>query len=290
MTFFIQQVFNGIILGSTYSIVALGFSLTFGVLNVLNLAHPEIFMAGAYFGFIVNKYFCQNIVVALLLGAAGSALVGSLMERIALRPVQGKDELAPFVITIGVSIFLQSLVGRIFGYDSIFFPSVIEDRFYDILGFESLFSRVQIIVLITAGIITFVLSVVINKTKIGRMIRAVSEDLEVASAMGVNVPAIMNLTITVASALGGVAGVLIAVMYNQISPFMGMMFGMKGLVILIVGGVGNIWGTLIVGLGLGILEVLSVAYLSSSYKDAIAFAGLIVFLVLKPSGLFGGER
>ncbi len=280
-----QQLLNGLTLGSTYALVALGFTLVFGILGMINFAHGEIFMLGAYIAYLLVTAGHLDIFSALIGAIIGSAILGMIIERVSFRPLRHVSILAPLISTIGLSIFLRSLAQIIFGAESTRFPAGIKTEFYQIGPLQ--ISLLQIVILAISFGLMFVFQLFIKRTKIGKAMRATSESLYTAGLLGVNVDRIILLSFALASALGGVAGVLLGLNFNAISPLMGKMVGLKGLTIIILGGMGNITGAMVGGLFLGFVEVLSVGYLTSSYRDAVAFALMFLILLIRPTGLFG---
>ncbi|HEX7372875.1 MAG: branched-chain amino acid ABC transporter permease [Deltaproteobacteria bacterium] len=280
-----QQLVNGLTLGSTYALVALGFTLVFGILGMINFAHGEIFMLGAYMALLLVTVGKLGIFWALIGGMVGAAILGMLIERVSFRPLRKVSILAPLISTIGLSIFLRSLAQIVFGAESTRFPVNIKTEFYQVGPFQ--ISLLQIIILAISFGLMSVFQVFIQKTKVGKAMRATSESLYTAGLLGIPVDRIILLSFAVASALGGVAGVLVGLNFNAISPLMGKMVGLKGLTIIILGGMGNITGAMVGGLFLGFVEVLSVGYLTSSYRDAVAFALMFLVLLIRPTGLFG---
>ncbi len=280
-----QQLVNGLTLGSTYALVALGFTLVFGILGMINFAHGEIFMLGAYMALLLVTMGKLGIFWSLLGAMLGTAILGMLIERISFRPLRKVSILAPLISTIGLSIFLRSLAQIIFGAESTRFPVTIKTAFYQLGPFQ--ISLLQIVILAVSFGLMAIFQVFIKKTKIGKAMRATSESLYTAGLLGISVNRIIFLSFGVASALGGVAGVLLGLNFNAISPLMGKMVGLKGLTIIVLGGMGNITGAMVGGLFLGFVEVLSVGYLTSSYRDAVAFALMFLVLLIRPTGLFG---
>lgn len=286
---FWQQMVNGLTLGSTYSLVALGYTLIMGVLDIINMAHGEVFMFGAYIGLTLVTYFNVNIFVAMLAAALTGGLLGLILERVALRPLRRKavSHLAPLISTIGVSIFLESLALRIFGPQSRAFPAA----FTTIYKIGPLtITLVQIVILAVAFSLMLVLRFWLDKTKMGKALRATAENIETANLLGVNTNRIIVLTVSLASGLGAIAGVLVGLSVNAVEPTMGISMGLKGLAVLILGGMGNITGAMFGGLILGIAEVFTVAYGASSYRDAVAFGMIILILFIRPQGLFGSSE
>lgn len=287
---FWQQMVNGITLGSTYALIALGYTLIFGVLNIVNMAHGEIFMFGAFVGLMLATHFNVGIFGALVGAMVAGAGLGYLMERLALRPLRRRNapELAPLISTIGVSIFLESLALRLFGPQAQSFPLIYSTQLFEIGGIK--ISAVQILILAISFSLMLVLRFWLSKTRLGKSIRATAENIETANLLGVDTQKIIVLTVMLASALGGGAGVLVGLAFNAIEPTMGITMGFKGLAVLILGGLGNITGAMVGGLLLGVAEIFSVAYGVSSYRDAVAFGLIIVLLFIRPQGLFGSQE
>ena len=280
----IQQLINGIGLGSTYALVAVGYALVFGVLKVLNMAHGDIFMLGSYVGLMT--YFLSpsnpNPFLAVAAGFIVSGIAGLVMERLTIRPVI-KEHLTPLLTTIAVSIILQNSVRLFFGPIQKSYPFEFEKISWGTLMFPS----IVFINLIASILIMLLLVLFIKKTRMGRAIRSVSENQDISASLGVNVSMVMMLTVGLASALGGLAGVLMGMTLGSISPFIGINYGLKGIIVLLVGGTGNILGAMIFGILLGLIEVFSVIVLSAAYRDIVAVCCLIIILVFRPQGLFG---
>jgi len=286
---FWQQVINGLTLGSTYALIALGYTLIFGVLNIVNMAHGEIFMFGAFVGLVLATKFNLNIFLAMAGAMAFGAVLGYLLERMALRPLRRRSSshLAPLISTIGVAIFLESLALRIFGPQAQSFPPIFAGGLLDFGLFK--ISTVQIMILAISFGLMLILRFWLDRTRVGKSIRATAESVETAGLLGINTGKVIVLTVMLASGLGAVAGVLVGLAFNAVEPTMGITMGFKGLAVLILGGLGNITGAMVGGLILGVAEVFTVAYGASSYRDAVAF-GLIIFLLfLRPQGLFGSK-
>ncbi|GBG57647.1 branched-chain amino acid ABC transporter permease [Sporomusaceae bacterium FL31] len=286
---FLQQVVNGLTLGSTYAIIALGYTLIFGVLNIVNMAHGEIFMIGAFVGLMLVMKFNVGIVTALAGAMLTGAILGYLLERIALRPLRRRavSHLAPLISTIGVSIFLESLALKIFGPQAQSFPPVLSGQLFEFGTLK--ISMIQIVILAVSFGLMIALRFWLAKTKMGKSIRATAENIETAGLLGVNTSKVIVVTVMLASGLGAVAGVLVGLAFNAVEPTMGISMGFKGLAVLILGGLGNITGAMVGGLILGVAEVFSVAYGESSYREAVAFGLIMVLLFIRPQGLFGGS-
>jgi branched-chain amino acid transport system permease protein len=281
-----QQLANGVMLGSTYALVAIGYTLIFGVLRLLHLAHGDVFMVGAFAGLQVVLWWQFGPMVALIGGLIVSAVLGMLLELVAFRPIRkrGNSYLAPIVSTIGAGLVLQELMTKLYGAEQTPFPSAIGHVVYH-LGIVSVTGS-QLFILSVAVISMVALHLFVAHTRYGIAMRATSENLQIAAILGVNVDNVILITFGVASALGGVAGVLVGLNFNAISPFMGVEMGIKGMAVMLIGGLGSIYGAMAGGLLLGIMEVLSVAYLESSLRDAFAFGLMIVILIFRPRGLF----
>jgi len=281
-----QQLANGVMLGSTYALVAIGYTLIFGVLRLLHLAHGEVFMVGAFAGLQVVLLWHLGPVAALIGGLAGAAVVGMAIELLAFRPIRkrGNSHLAPIVSTIGIGLVLQELATKFFGAEQTAFPSDLQSRTYHI-AFLTV-TGAQVFIVATAGVSMIALQQFVTRTRYGMAMRAASESIVVASALGINVDRVCLVTFGVASALAGIAGVLVGLNFNAISPFMGFDMGVKAMAVIVIGGLGSIYGAMVGGLILGIAEVFSVAYLQSSLRDAFAFGLMILVLVIRPRGLF----
>lgn len=282
---FFQQLVNGLTLGSVYAVIAIGYTLVFGVLNIVNMAHGGIIMMGAYIGLLLVTVAGWGLFPVLIGAMVGGAILGYLLEVLALRPLRGKKvtHLAPLISTIGVSIFLESAALLVFGPQTRAFPTD-----YNQLMDFGLFkiSEIQIISMGTAIVLMVLLTLLLNKTKIGKAVRATAENIETASLLGIHTRRIITFTVMLASALGAAAGVLIALSFNAIEPTMGTSMGFKGLAVLIMGGLGNVGGAMAGGFILGVAEVFSVAYGASSFRDAVAFGLIILILFIRPQGLF----
>jgi branched-chain amino acid transport system permease protein len=273
-------------LGGTYALVAIGYTLIFGVLRLLHLAHGEVFMVGAFAGLQLVLLWHVGPLVALIGGLLGAAIVGIIIELVAFRPIRrrGNSHLAPIVSTIGAGLVLQEVMTKIFGAEQTTFPSELQKHVYR-LGFVSVTGS-QLFILGTAAISMIALHQFVRRTRYGMAMRATAENIDVASLLGINVDTVILVTFAVASGLAGIAGVLVGVNFNAISPFMGFDMGIKGMAVMVIGGLGSIYGAMVGGIILGIAEVLSVAYLQSSLRDAFAFGLMVLILIARPRGLF----
>jgi len=281
-----QQLVNGVMLGSTYALVAIGYSLVFGVLRLLHLAHGEVFMVGAFAGLQAVLWWHFGPFGALIAGLLGAALTGMVLELVGFRPIRRRanSHLAPVVSTLGIGLVIQELMTKYFGAEQTAFPSDIRGVVYD-LGFITITAS-QLFILAAATISMIVLHQFVTRSRYGIAMRAVSENVRIASILGINVDTVILLTFAVASALAGVAGVLVGLNFGAISPYMGIDMGVKGMAVMLIGGLGSIYGAMAGGLILGVVEMLSVAYLESAYRDAFTFGLMILILIARPNGLF----
>ncbi len=282
-----QQIINGLVAGSVYALVALGYTMIFGILGIVNFAQGEIYMFGA-FGAILTLNATGSLALAIPAGILSACIVGLLLERFAFRPLRGMHPLIPLISAIGASIFLSSLARLLFG------P---EDRSFPIdLGFEgfNLFSAyitwLQLIIMAVSIIMMILLWMFMNMSRHGKAVRAVAMDSDAARLSGINVNRAYVIVFLLGSALSGVAGILMAAYYNSTSPGMGTLPGLKAFSAAILGGVGSIPGAIIGALVLGIAENLGAAYISSNFKDAFAFIVLVLVLVIRPKGILGSGR
>ena len=283
-----QQLFNALSLGSVYALFALGFTLVFGVLGVINLSHGAVFMVGAYSALQVTQHFQWPLWAALAFAFAFSAGLGLLIDVLVLRPLRQRNapHLIPMIATIGLGITLNSLVQGLFGAENRRFPAeVLPQQTLDLAGLQVTVLELAIIGL-SFGLMA-VLLLVLGKTQLGRAMRAIAESPKAAALLGINVGGLFLLTSGVAAGLGGVAGVLIGLYSNALFPLMGQPILHKGIAVIILGGMGDIRGAMLAGLFLGFAEVLSVAYIGSTMRDAVAFGLLFAVLLLRPKGLFG---
>lgn len=282
---FVQQLINGIILGSTYALIALGYTMVYGIIELINFAHGEIYMFGAFTGMILMTRFNLPFPAALLLAMVTAALMGVTVEYVAYRPLRRSPRLAALISAIGASIFLQNLALLLWGSRPQNFPSPFKIKVYQSSYFS--ISQLEIIILVISFLLMVGLSFFIKNTRTGKAMRATAQDRDTASLMGININRIITITFAIGSALGAAAGVLVGIYFRTVNPMMGVMPGLKGFVAAVLGGIGSIPGAMLGGLLLGIAEVAGVAYISSQYRDAIAFAILIIVLLFKPSGLVG---
>ena len=280
---FISYLINGISLGSVYAIIALGYTMVYGIAKMLNFAHGDIIMVGSYVVYIAVSSLGLNPILSVVISAIACLVLGVVIEKVAYKPLRHASKLAVLITAIGVSYFLQNVALLIFGANTKSFTSVVPAVS---LKLGSLTITAETIVTILACIM-ICLTLFINKTKAGHAMQAVSEDQDAAQLMGINVNATISLTFAIGSALAAVAGVLLCSAYPSLTPYTGAMPGIKAFVAAVFGGIGSIPGALIGGILLGVIEILSKAYISSQLSDAIVFGVLIVVLVVKPTGILG---
>ncbi|RIX49030.1 MAG: branched-chain amino acid ABC transporter permease [Rhodocyclales bacterium GT-UBC] len=283
-----QQLLNALTLGSVYALFALGFTLVFGVLAVINLAHGAVFMVGSYAALAMVSHLNAPLWVAMLGAMLGSGIVGLLVDVLILKPLRARNapHLAPMIATIGVGIMLTSSAQGLFGAEVLRFPEDILPAGEFLVG-DVHVRALEIAIVAIAFLLMAVLFVTLKRTQLGRALRAIAESPKAAYLLGINVEGLFHVTSFVTAALGGIAGVLIGLNFNAITPQMGQPMLHKGIAVIILGGMGDIRGALIGGLFLGFAEVISKAYLSSQMGDAVAFGLLFLILLVRPSGLFG---
>jgi branched-chain amino acid transport system permease protein len=280
-----QQLVNGLMLGASYALVAIGYTLIFGVLNLLYFAQGEVFMVGAFVGLYLVLYAGTGIYGAIFGAMLVCGLLGVVAVFVAVRPVKKDRPLAPLISTIGLTIILQNLAVYVFGGQQMAFPETIEQRLYQ-LGPVTI-SSAQLLILGIAVTLMVLLWLFIERTKMGRAIRATAENHETAALLGVDVNRVVLITFIVGSGIAGVAGVLDGVKNSNISPFMGLGAAVKGLIVMLLGGLGNVPGAMLAGLMLGMIEILSAAYIGTTERDLFSFLILILILLWRPTGLLG---
>ena len=282
---FIQQLINGLALGSVYALLALGYTMVYGIIQLINFAHGEIYMIGAFAGYYASSVLKLPLIPTLLAAMAASALLGVLIEKIAYKPLRKSPRIALLITAIGVSLFLQNIMSKFVGTAPKHFPELINLEPITFLGLQ--LDWKTILMFAVSALLVLLLQFIVYKTKVGKAMRAASYDIEATSLMGINVDNTISLTFAIGSALAGIAGVLVAISYPSITPYIGTMPGLKAFVAAVLGGIGSIPGALLGGLSIGLLETLSKAYISTTFSDAIVFGILIVILLIKPAGLLG---
>ncbi len=284
----INSLISGLSLGSVYAIIALGYTMVYGISKMLNFAHGDVIMVGGYISFCMSMYVGLPGWVALIVAIAACTLLGILIERLAYRPLRGTGSLAVLITAIGVSYFLQNTALLIWGANPRVFTSLFKgiDTIHAANG-ELTITPESLFTIVACVVIMIVLTIFVNKTKAGKAMRAVSEDNGAAQLMGINVNQSISLTFAIGSGLAAVAGVLMCSAYPVLMPTTGAMPGIKAFTAAVFGGIGSIPGAMVGGLILGVIEIFARAYISTELSDAIVFACLIIVLLVKPTGLFG---
>jgi branched-chain amino acid transport system permease protein len=283
---FLQQLINGVALGSTYALIALGYTMVYGIITLINFAHGEIFMAGAFVGLLLVAVLKFNFFLAMVCAMVFCMVMGMAIELIAYRPLRKSSRLSALISAIGVSIFLSTLAQMIFGADAKGFPESAFPVKQLHIGNADI-STLQLLIIGVSALLMIGLEFIVQKTKIGKAMRATSEDYNTAALMGINVNMVISFTFALGSSLAAAGGVLVGLLFNAVSFNMGLMAGLKAFAAAVLGGIGSIPGAMLGGLVLGVTEVFGVAIGYSSYRDAIAFAILVLVLLVKPTGLLG---
>ena len=284
---FINYLINGVSLGSVYAIIALGYTMVYGIAKMLNFAHGDIIMIGSYVVFVTVSSMGLPPVLGVLLAVAACTLLGVVIERVAYKPLRNASPLAVLITAIGVSYLLQNVALLIFGADTKSFTSVVKIPALKLAGGQLNITGETIATILSCSVIMVCLMAFINRTRAGQAMLAVSEDKGAATLMGINVNGTIALTFAIGSALAAIAGVLLCSAYPSLTPYTGSMPGIKAFVAAVFGGIGSIPGAFIGGVLLGVIEILSKAYISSQLSDAIVFSVLIIVLLVKPTGILG---
>lgn len=291
----LQQLINGLTLGSVYALIALGYTMVYGILGLINFAHGEIYMMGAYLGIIffalltdlgiTQNSFLLSIVISFLGAAFYCGAYGVTIERIGYRPLRHSPRLSPFISAIGMSIFLQNYVMLTQGSSDKVFPGVISIGNIKIFG--ATITYIQMLIFIISMFFMLGLHLFVKKTKTGKAMRATAQDKKMASLLGIDIDQLITITFIMGSVLAAAAGVMVAIYYGVVNFFIGYVAGIKAFTAAVLGGIGNIPGAMLGGFMLGLLESLCSAYISSEYKDLFAFIILILVLIVRPTGLLG---
>lgn len=294
MEYFIQQLINGISVGSIYALIALGYTMVYGIIKLINFAHGDVFMVGSFIGLYSAKFLANAglppvlvLLLSLIISMTMSSLLGITIERLAYKPLRKSTRIAALITAIGVSFLLEYVGVLILGPQAKGFPDIMEKKQYQLFGTSIQVDSNQVMILITTIVLMIILQYIVRYTKTGKAMRAVSFDMEAARLMGINVDRTISATFAIGSALAAAAGVIFGMTYNSVDPLMGVTPGLKAFVAAVLGGIGSIPGALVGGLLLGTVEteISSLGY--SSWRDGVAFAVLILILIFKPSGLFG---
>ena len=293
---FCQHLVNGLSLGSIYALIALGYTMVFGILQLINFAHGDVYMLGAFIGMYTSRYFhfgqtssLGALLVTLLISMTSCALIGFLIEKMAYRPLRKSPRINVLITAVGVSLFLEFSGQLLFGSDPKFFPQIFQPSGDWSIG-ELKINPLQVTVFLISVVLMTVLQYIIFKTRLGRAMRAVSFNHDNASLMGIPTDRVVSYTFMLGSALAGAAGVLVGLIYPKIEPLMGTMPGLKAFVAAVLGGIGNVTGAVVGAVLLGLAEEMVVGYWAPTYRDALAFTILILILLFKPTGLFGTRR
>jgi branched-chain amino acid transport system permease protein len=295
MDVLLQQIVNGLVVGSVYALVALGYTMVYGILQLINFAHGEIVMTGALTAFTAATSMAGlqgmgvppvlALLLAILLAMMVCAVVGMLIERAAYRPLRNAPRLAPLITAIGVSILLQQIAILVWGRNYFTFPEIIPKSPINIGAITVTMN--EIVILLTSVVLMAGLLWLVNKTKIGTAMRATAEDQKVAGLMGIDINKIIAITFAIGSGLGAIAGVMVASNYGQAHYYMGFMLGLKAFTAAVMGGIGNLWGAMVGGLILGLVENVGLIFVRGDYKDIFAFVVLVLVLIFRPQGLIG---
>ncbi len=285
---FLQQLINGLSLGSIYALIALGYTMVYGIIKLINFAHGDIYMLGAYIGYLVITYGNLGFIPALLIAMFSCSVIGMIIEKIAYKPLRNATRIAALITAIGVSFFLEYTTMYVMSPNVRTFPTILTNEVFTFGGIR--LSMQQIMIFATTISLMLLLQFIVKKTKIGRAMRAVSVDADAARLMGINVNAVISFTFAIGSALAGAAGVLVGIYYNSINPLMGVIPGLKAFIAAVFGGIGIIPGAMFGGFTIGVIESLVSGYGSSLYKDAVVYAILILILIIRPTGLLGKKE
>lgn len=288
MSNLIQQLVNGVALGSIYALMALGYTMVYGIIGLINFAHGDIYMVGAFVGFSLVTTAGVGVFSALIISMIFTALLGVIIERVAYKPLRGSTRIAALITAIGVSMLLQNVMIALKGPEVRAFPADLPALSLNFGSFS--INSQQLLILVVTIVLMIALQVIVQKTKLGQAMRAVSVDDQAAQLMGINANTIISFTFLIGSALAGAAGVLVGIYYNSLSPLMGVNIGTKTFVAAVVGGIGSIPGAMCGGLIIGLVETFVAMVGLSTWKDAVVYAILIVILLVKPTGLLGKNQ
>jgi branched-chain amino acid transport system permease protein len=284
---FLSNLVNGLGLGSVYAIIALGYTMVYGIAKMLNFAHGDVIMVGAYIAFFALTRFNVPLIPGILIAVIGCTVLGVVIERLAYRPLRQAPSLAVLITAIGVSYFLQNGAQLLWSSSTKVFPSVVPAGSVQLFGGQLSISYLTIVTILICILVMVCLTLFISRTKTGKAMRACAEDKGAAVLMGINVDRIISITFAIGSGIAAIAAVLLCSTYPSLSPTLGSMPGIKAFTAAVFGGIGSIPGAFLGGLMLGVIEILSKAYISTQLSDAIVFTVLIIVLLIKPTGLLG---
>ena len=280
-----DQLINGLSLGSIYALVALGYTMVYGIIRLINFAHGDVLMIGAYVGFALINVLRLDFLSALVLAMVVCAVLGITVERVAYKPLRNSARITALITAIGVSYLLQNTMSYFVGAETQVFPEALPKISFSLLGTNV--SLKQVLIFVVTIVLMVVLTFIVQKTKMGKAMRAVSTDTEAAQLMGINVDRVISFTFLIGSVLAGAAGVLVGVYYNAMTPLMGVAPGLKAFIAAVFGGIGSIPGAMVGGYFIGLVETYVNSFGGSLYKDAVVYGILIIILLFKPSGLLG---
>ncbi|MCX5813742.1 MAG: branched-chain amino acid ABC transporter permease [Proteobacteria bacterium] len=284
MSYVLQQLMNAFQLGSIYALIALGYTMVYGILTMINFAHGDLFMVGAFLCFVAAVFLKLSFVPVMLISMFGVALLGVVIERLAYKPLRQAPRVSAIITALGVGLFLENFTLALNPYPKQI-PQLMSNTTWTILGVS--ISSLQAFIIVLSLLLMLILDLIVRKTMVGMAMRAISWDKATVPLMGVPMNLIISVTFAIGASLGGAAGVMYGLAYPVIDPYMGIMVGWKAFISAVVGGIGNIRGAMIGGYILGMVEILVVAFFPSTYRDFVAFALLIVLLIFRPYGILG---
>ena len=286
----LQQMINGITVGGSYALIALGYTMVYGILKIVNFAHGDVFMMGSFFGLFCMQVMGMPYYVAFPLAAIATAIMGIIMERVAYRPIRTADSLTVMISALGVSTFLENLAMVLWGTGTHAFSNFSGITITTYKFDNVVLSNIQIGFIVLSVLLMMSLYFIVNKTKIGIAMRATSHNIKTAKLMGINTDRIISFTFGIGSALACVAGLLVGIYYDAVYPLIGYSYGLKAFAAAVLGGIGSIPGAMLGGFIMGIVETLGASYISAGYRDAFAFAILIIVLIFRPAGILGKKE
>ncbi|ALS22558.1 branched-chain amino acid ABC transporter permease [Paenibacillus naphthalenovorans] len=284
----LQQLVNGLTIGMIYALIALGYTMVYGILKIVNFAHGDIYMFGSFLGLFLIDQLNMPLLPTFVISAASTAVIGMIIERVAYRPLRLSDRIVPLISALGVSTFLISLAQKLWGTGTHPFPTTFGSKTYTV-G-HIIFSQIQILILVLSLILMIGLHLFVTKTKTGTAMRATSMSIPHASLMGINTNRMITLAFAIGSALAACAGIMVGIYYNAVYPTMGYMAGINAFTAAVLGGIGSIPGAMLGGILFGVIENLGGAYISTPYQSVISFSILIIVLLIRPTGILGKKE